>query len=112
MTSVAPACSCGAVAEFGRDVLACLAAAAVQAALEIASAGTDTTFDAPLDTVEDIVGGTGGKLATVLVVGTALVGAVLRFSAMQLLGAARHVIPRRTWRSRRASATASGWCPA
>ena len=66
---------------------ACLAAAAVLAMPEIASASTDTTFDAPLDTVEDIVGGTGGQLAAALAVGAALVGSVLRFNAMQLMGA-------------------------
>ncbi len=84
---VPTACSCGAAAAFGRAALACLAAAAVLAVPEIASASTDTTFDAPLDTVEDIVGGTGGQLAAALAVGAALVGSVLRFNAMQLMGA-------------------------
>ncbi|MDE0524968.1 MAG: hypothetical protein OXH79_23785 [Boseongicola sp.] len=70
-----------------RTVAVCLAAAAVLAVPEIASASTDTTFDAPLDTVEDIVGGTGGQLAAALAVGAALVGSVLRFNAMQLMGA-------------------------
>ena len=41
----------------------------------------------PLDTVQDIVGGTGGQLAAALAVGAALVGSVLRFNAMQLMGA-------------------------
>ena len=53
----------------------------------IALATTDTTFGDPLDTVEDIVGGTGGQLAAALAVGAALVGSVLRFNAMQLMGA-------------------------
>ncbi len=87
MTGMRPACSRGAAAAFGRTALACLAAAAVLAAPEIAPASTDTTFDAPLDTVEDIVGGTGGQLAAALAVGAALVGSVLRFNAMQLMGA-------------------------
>ena len=64
-----------------------LSAAAVLAGPEIALATTDTTFDAPLDTVSDIVGGTGGQLAAALAVGAALVGSVLRFNAMQLMGA-------------------------
>ena len=34
-----------------------------------------------------IVGGTGGQLAAALAVGAALVGSVLRFNAMQLMGA-------------------------
>ena len=50
-------------------------------------ASTDTTFEDPLDTVTDIVGGTGGQLAAALAVGAALVGSVLRFNAGQLLGA-------------------------
>ena len=54
---------------------------------ELALATTDTTFGTPLDTVEDIVGGTGGQLAAALAVGAALVGSVLRFNAMQLMGA-------------------------
>ena len=64
-----------------------LAMAAVLAGPEIALATTDTTFDAPLDTVQDIVGGSGGQLAAALAVGAALVGSVLRFNAMQLMGA-------------------------
>ena len=54
---------------------------------DAAFATTDDTFDAPLDTVQDIVGGTGGQLAAALAVGAALVGSVLRFNAMQLMGA-------------------------
>ena len=54
---------------------------------EAALATTDTTFGSPLDTVEGIVGGTGGQLAAALAVGAALVGSVLRFNAMQLMGA-------------------------
>ncbi len=61
--------------------------AALLAGPEIALATTDTTFDAPLDTVQDIVGGSGGQLAAALAVGAALVGSVLRFNAMQLMGA-------------------------
>ncbi len=64
-----------------------LAAAAMVAAPELAQATTDTTFGDPLDTVQDIVGGTGGQLAAALAVGAALVGSVLRFNAMQLMGA-------------------------
>ncbi len=64
-----------------------LAAAAVLAGPEVALATTDTTFGDPLDTVQDIVGGTGGQLAAALAVGAALVGSVLRFNAMQLMGA-------------------------
>ena len=56
-----------------------LAGAAVLAAPEMALATTDTTFGTPLDTVEGIVGGTGGQLAAALAVGAALVGSVLRF---------------------------------
>ena len=64
-----------------------LAVAAALAAPELALASTDTTFGDPLDTVEGIVGGTGGQLAAALAVGAALVGSVLRFNAMQLMGA-------------------------
>ena len=67
--------------------LAGLALATVLAAPDLALATTDTTFDTPLDTVEGIVGGTGGQLAAALAVGAALVGSVLRFNAMQLMGA-------------------------
>ena len=71
-----------------RAAVAALAmTAAILAVPEIAAATTDTTFDTPLDTVEDIVGGTGGQLAAALAVGAALVGSVLRFNAMQLMGA-------------------------
>ena len=87
VTTTPVAFSRGAAAGFGRAALACLATAAVLAVPEIASASSDTTFDAPLDTVEDIVGGTGGQLAAALAVGAALVGSVLRFNAMQLMGA-------------------------
>ena len=68
--------------------VAALAAVAVLAGPEVALATTDTTFDAPLDTVTDMVSGTGGQLAAALAVGAALVGSVLRFNAMQLMGAA------------------------
>ena len=66
---------------------ASVAAAAVLVGPEAALATTDTTFGSPLSTVEDIVGGTGGQLAAALAVGAALVGSVLRFNAMQLMGA-------------------------
>ena len=62
-------------------------AGAVLAGADIALATTDTTFGDPLDTVQDIVGGTGGQLAAALAVGAALVGSVPRFNAMQLMGA-------------------------
>ena len=67
--------------------VAALGAAALLAAPDLALATTDTTFGDPLDTVQDIVGGTGGQLAAALAVGAALVGSVLRFNAMQLMGA-------------------------
>ena len=66
---------------------AALAVGAVLGGADIAFATTDTTFGDPLDTVEGIVGGTGGQLAAALAVGAALVGSVLRFNAMQLMGA-------------------------
>ena len=55
--------------------------------VEAAWATTDTTFTAPLTTVTNMVGGTGGQLAAVLAVGAALVGSVLRFNATQIMGA-------------------------
>ena len=66
---------------------ATVVAGAMLAGTDIALATTDTTFGTPLDTVQDIVGGTGGQLAAALAVGAALVGSVLRFNAMQLMGA-------------------------
>ena len=66
---------------------ALLAAAVLLSGTDAAMATTDTTFGSPLDTVEGIVGGTGGQLAAALAVGAALVGSVLRFNAMQLMGA-------------------------
>ncbi len=60
---------------------------AATAVPEMAGASSDTTFQGPLNTVEDIVEGTGGQLAAALAVGAALVGSVLRFNAMQLMGA-------------------------
>ena len=72
----------------GRLAAACtFTAAALACAIDPAWATTDTTFGSPLDTVEGIVGGTGGQLAAALAVGAALVGSVLRFNAMQLMGA-------------------------
>ena len=64
-----------------------IVAGAVLAGADVALATTDTTFGTPLDTVQDIVGGTGGQLAAALAVGAALVGSVLRFNAMLLMGA-------------------------
>ena len=55
--------------------------------IDAAFASSDTTFTGPLDTVTGMVSGTGGQLAAALAVGAALVGSVLRFNAMQLLGA-------------------------
>ncbi|MDE0649266.1 MAG: hypothetical protein OXI12_02860 [Gammaproteobacteria bacterium] len=55
--------------------------------IDAAWATTDTTFAAPLTTVTNMVGGTGGQLAAVLAVGAALVGSVLRFNATQIMGA-------------------------
>ena len=76
----------------GRNAIAAGAAAAALAALMLAGtdpalAATDTTFAGPLGTVRDMVSGTGGQLAAALAVGAALVGSVLRFNAIQLLGA-------------------------
>ena len=68
-------------------VAAALATVALLAGGDPVLATTDTTFDAPLDTVTDMVSGTGGQLAAALAVGAALVGSVLRFNAMQLMGA-------------------------
>ena len=67
--------------------LTVIAAAALLAGPDLALATTDTTFGGPFGTVEDIVGGTGGQLAAALAVGAALVGSVLHFNAMQLMGA-------------------------
>ena len=81
------ACSDGAAGMLRGGALAGLSVAALLAVPEVALATTDTTFGDPLDTVQDIVGGTGGQLAAALAVGAALVGSVLRFNAMQLMGA-------------------------
>ena len=67
--------------------VAAVSLVAVLTGADVAFATTDTTFGTPLDTVQDIVGGTGGQLAAALAVGAALVGSVLRFNAMQLMGA-------------------------
>ena len=61
--------------------------ALIIAGMDPSLASTDTTFQGPLDTVTGMVSGTGGQLAAALAVGAALVGSVLRFNAMQLLGA-------------------------
>lgn len=57
----------------GKALPAAIAAAALLTGTDPALATTDTTF--------------GGPLATALAVGAALVGSVLRFNAMQLMGA-------------------------
>ena len=67
--------------------MAAVAAAAVLGGPDAALATSDTTFGGPLGTVTGIVSGTGGQLAAALAVGAALVGSVLRFNAMQLMGA-------------------------
>ena len=64
-----------------------LALAASFAGMDGAFASSDTTFSGPLGTVSGIVEGTGGQLAAALAVGAALVGSVLRFNVMQLMGA-------------------------
>ena len=64
-----------------------LALGAIVLGLEPALATTDTTFAGPLSTVTDMVSGNGGQLAAALAVGAALIGSVLRFNAIQLLGA-------------------------
>ena len=68
-------------------VLVLLALALAVLGIEFALAASDTTFSGPLTTVTDMVSGTGGQLAAALAVGAALVGSVLRFNAVQLLGA-------------------------
>ena len=86
--STMPASGVGPSGDALRTVaVAALAVAAVMPGTDAALATTDTTFGTPLDTVQDIVGGTGGQLAAALAVGAALVGSVLRFNAMQLMGA-------------------------
>ncbi len=62
-------------------------ALAALAGMDAAQAASDTTFSGPLGTVTDMVSGTGGQLAAALAVGAALIGSVLRFNAIQLLGA-------------------------
>ena len=68
-------------------VSALAAAGVLGVGIDAAMASSDTTFSGPLDTVTGMVSGTGGQLAAALAVGAALVGSVLRFNAMQLLGA-------------------------
>ena len=77
----------GAARALGCAAAAALGAAALLAGTDVAMATSDTTFGGPLGTVTDIVSGTGGQLAAALAVGAALVGSVLRFNAMQLMGA-------------------------
>ena len=47
------------------------------AGAEAAPATSDTAFGDPIDTVEDIVGVSGGQLAAALAVGAALVGTAI-----------------------------------
>ena len=77
----------GAIAGTNVSGTSVLALALALLGIDAALATTDTTFTGPLDTVTGMVSGTGGQLAAALAVGAALVGSVLRFNAMQLLGA-------------------------
>ena len=70
-----------------RPVAGALGAAATVLGVDAALASSDTTFSRPLDTVSAMVSGTGGQFAVALAVGAALVESVLRFNAMQLMGA-------------------------
>ncbi len=72
---------------FGIVVLVILAVALALVGIDFALAASDTTFAGPLSTVSDMVSGTGGQLAAALAVGAALVGSILRFNALQILGA-------------------------
>ena len=54
-----------------------LAAVAVLGGADAALATTDTSFGSPLDTVENIGGGSGGQFAAVPTVGAALVGTAI-----------------------------------
>ena len=74
-------------ARLAAGTVALAPALAAVVGVDAALAASDTTFSGPLDTVTDMVSGTGGQLAAALAVGAALVGSVLRFNAMQLLGA-------------------------
>ncbi len=71
------ACSDGAAGMLRGVALAGLSVAALLAVPEVALATTDTTFGDPLDTVQDIVGGTSGQLAAALAVRAALVGTAI-----------------------------------
>ena len=75
------------LAAFATAAVAVPLAIGVTVGIDVALASTDTTFQDPLDTVTDMVSGTGGQLAAALAVGAALVGSVLRFNAMQIMGA-------------------------
>ena len=77
----------GAIAGTSVSGTSVLALALALLGIDAALASTDTTFTGPLDTVTGMVSGTGGQLAAALAVGAALVGSVLRFNAMQLIGA-------------------------
>ncbi len=79
--------SCAARPALPAVLSAAAASAALLAGAGAAWAASDTTFAGPLGTVTGMVSGTGGQLAAALAVGAALVGSVLRFNAMQLLGA-------------------------
>ncbi len=67
------ACSDSSGAMLRGLAVASLAAAVLLAGADAAPAMSDTTFAVPLDTVENIVGGTGGRLA----VGAALAGTTI-----------------------------------
>ena len=69
--------------------VAAFAVAAVLAGPDAALATTDTTFGSPLDTVQDIVGGTGGQLAAALAVPQRLA----RFERRRLRGRYRDRLP-------------------
>ena len=57
--------------------VASLAGAILLAGADAALATSDTTFGDPLDTMENIVVGAGGQLATALGVGAAVVGTAI-----------------------------------
>ena len=71
------ACADRSGAMLREHVVVSLAAAALLAGAEAAPATSDTAFGDPLDTLEDIVGGTGGQLAAAPAVGAALVGTAI-----------------------------------
>ena len=94
------ACSDRASGALGRVALASLAIAAVLAGPEVALATTDTTFGDPLDTVQDIVGGTGGQLAAALAVGADHVRYLVRLTELELIDRERRMVERRIRQAR------------